>query len=122
VRGARASLFALIATLAGCSNEPFIELEIAERSLPFLVAGQDFDSLGVEAQADGCASVDSRYPSAPLPVTLTLARGACFHERLELRASAWLQGARVAESALLLTHFPSSGAAVVTATLTRLAR
>jgi hypothetical protein len=116
------TLAASLLLLLGCGKEPFLDLQIAQRDLPLLVAGRDYDNLGVRAGAEGCAPVDRRYPPAVLPATLTIVRGSCFLDRVTLQASAWLGSTKVAESATIAAAFGDSGATVVTATLARVQR
>jgi hypothetical protein len=108
---------ASLALLLGCGVEPYIELQIADPVLPFLVAGTDYDALVVGAEAMGCADSETRYDPAPLPASLTVLPGACYRDALRLRASAALGDRIVAHSAWIEAAFPDSGPLVVTATL-----
>jgi hypothetical protein len=107
----------LLVLAAGCGSEPHIELQIADPELPFLLPDQDYDAMLVEATAMGCADTEMRYDPSPLPATLTVLPGACYREVVLLRASVLDDQRRVAQSGWLRAEFPSSGAAVVTATL-----
>lgn len=105
------------AALSACGADPYLELQIADPDLPFLISGVDFDTLVVEARKEGCAASETRYPARDLPASLTILPGDCYAADLELRASALLAERRVAASAWIDAAFPGSGAAVVTATL-----
>lgn len=105
---------------AACSNPPYVELQIADARLPFLMPKIDFDALAVEARATGCANTLVRYAAHPLPATLSVVPGDCFKSKLTLQAIALFGERRVAESAWLSLEFPRSGALVATATLARL--
>lgn len=109
---------ATLAVLAlGCSPDPYVELIVADPTLPFLAPGTDFDALDVAARADGCGDVVTRFAAAPLPATLTVVPGDCYAAAFELRATATLADRVVAESAWIAARFAGSGAVVVTATM-----
>lgn len=112
----RRSVLALIA-LAACGDRPYIELQIADTELPFLVNDRDFDEIRVDVRADECADTAMRFPAVPLPGTATVLAGDCYDDRLSLRASAVLGDRDVARSGWVDAAFPASGAVVVTATL-----
>jgi hypothetical protein len=114
-----AAFFALLAGVH-CGDVAYVELQIADDRLPFLIPGSDFDGLAVDAKADGCGDANVRYPPQALPATLTVVPGDCMKGAIRLQASASLGERRVAESAWLELVFPSSGGIVATATLTQL--
>jgi hypothetical protein len=105
---------------AACSDAPYIELIVADERLPFLEADLDFDELGVEARADGCAATLVEYPPQDLPATLTVLPGDCFSGEVSLQAFALRADRRVAQSAWLELAFPGDGVLVATATLASL--
>jgi hypothetical protein len=103
--------------LAACGVDPYVELQIADPVLPFLVSGTDYDELWVEAAREGCEARETRYSAAPLPTTVTVLPGSCYRFRVDLRASAVKEGRRVAESRWIEAAFGESGGSVATATL-----
>jgi hypothetical protein len=110
----------MLALAPACSAGGLIELQIADPRLPFLEAGADFDALGIAASALSCPATDVRYPAQPLPATLVIAPGRCVHDRVELKASAYLGTLEVAASGSLAATFAPNGVTVVTATLSDL--
>jgi len=106
----------LLLVFGWCGEPSWIELQIADRSSPFLEATRDYDALVVSTRKTGCARVDADLAPAPLPATLTVEPGDCYVDDVELRVEAQLGGASVARSSWLTAAF-APGGAVVTATL-----
>lgn len=119
MRGVFTGMIAALA-LAACSDPPYLELIVADERLPFLESEIDFDSLGVEARAEGCAATVVEYPPQDLPATLVVLPGDCFSGALSVQAFAAREDRRVAQSAWLQLAFPGEGALVATATLSSL--
>jgi hypothetical protein len=117
---ATAIAIALSSSAIACSDEPYIELYVADERLPFLQNGRDFDALGVEARADGCANALVEYPPQDLPATVTVVAGDCYSGDLQLQAFASSGEKRVAESKWLALTLPDEGVLVATATLSSL--
>lgn len=108
---------AALTSLSGCSDSPYIELQIADTELPFLVAARDYDGFRVDVETVGCADASMRFDGAALPATVTVMPGECYQEKVRLRATVTLGDRDVARSGWLPTVFPDDGPVVVTATL-----
>ena len=111
------SLGLILSLGVACGDPGYLELQIADAELPFLLAGTDFDALEVTITSEGCPQVDSRFAAAPLPATLTIRSGECYAADVQIAATAGLGGRVVAASPAIATRFPDSGPLVVTATL-----
>ncbi|MFO0729255.1 MAG: hypothetical protein U1E65_36080 [Myxococcota bacterium] len=106
--------------LASSCTASWLDLQIADRDLPFLAPGRDFDGLSVAMRAEGCANASVRYPAAPLPATLSLVPGSCYRGAFSVQATALAGDRAVARSGWIAADFGLGAGRVLTATLTDL--